>query len=224
MKQVLEGQAVSRRTQLHLDRWPDLPVVRDDLPVGVPVWPVARHWPRGGGGACRQARADRLLRALLRAVVPHRRRFGLLLGLARALRPALPGALRRLVPRLCHPGDWPAAAHGPAVCCCWKAACSRSRAADQRRDGARAGPARPFRVRTPTAGCCGAVSHHLAAAGRRGRSWRRNIDAWWPHVEAGVEAIVVNASGCGVVVKDYGHLLADDPAYAERAARVRRSR
>jgi glycolate oxidase iron-sulfur subunit len=49
---------------------------------------------------------------------------------------------------------------------------------------------------------------------------RRNIDAWWPHVEAGAEAIVVNASGCGVVVKDYGHLLADDPAYAERAARV----
>jgi glycolate oxidase iron-sulfur subunit len=49
---------------------------------------------------------------------------------------------------------------------------------------------------------------------------RRNIDAWWPHVEAGVEAIVVTASGCGVQVKDYGHILADDPAYAAKAARI----
>jgi glycolate oxidase iron-sulfur subunit len=49
---------------------------------------------------------------------------------------------------------------------------------------------------------------------------RRNIDAWWPHVEAGVEAIVVTASGCGVQVKDYGHALTDDPAYAEKAARI----
>jgi glycolate oxidase iron-sulfur subunit len=49
---------------------------------------------------------------------------------------------------------------------------------------------------------------------------RRNIDAWWPHIEAGVEAIVVTASGCGVQVRDYGHALADDAVYAEKAAKV----
>jgi glycolate oxidase iron-sulfur subunit len=50
---------------------------------------------------------------------------------------------------------------------------------------------------------------------------RRNIDAWWPLVERGeVEAIVMNASGCGVTVKEYGHHLADDPAYATKAARI----
>ena len=49
---------------------------------------------------------------------------------------------------------------------------------------------------------------------------RRNIDAWWPFIESGAEAIVVTASGCGAVVREYGHLLRDDPAYAEKAARV----
>ena len=70
------------------------------------------------------------------------------------------------------------------------------------------------------AGCCGAVRFHLndQAAGRD--DMRRNIDAWWPHVEAGVEAIVVTASGCGVQVRDYGHLLADDPAYADKATKI----
>jgi glycolate oxidase iron-sulfur subunit len=49
---------------------------------------------------------------------------------------------------------------------------------------------------------------------------RRNIDAWWPHVEQGIEAIVMTASGCGVMVKEYGHLLAGDPRYAEKAKRI----
>jgi glycolate oxidase iron-sulfur subunit len=55
---------------------------------------------------------------------------------------------------------------------------------------------------------------------------RANIDAWWPNIEAapgivgGVEAIVMNASGCGVTVKEYGHILRDDPEYAAKAARV----
>ncbi len=70
------------------------------------------------------------------------------------------------------------------------------------------------------AGCCGALSQHLSADEEARTFMRRNIDAWWPHVEAGAEAIVVNASGCGVVVKEYGHLLAGDPAYADKARRV----
>jgi glycolate oxidase iron-sulfur subunit len=49
---------------------------------------------------------------------------------------------------------------------------------------------------------------------------RQNIDAWWPYVEQGVEAIIMNASGCGVMVKDYGHVLQHDAAYAEKAKRI----
>jgi glycolate oxidase iron-sulfur subunit len=72
----------------------------------------------------------------------------------------------------------------------------------------------------PGAGCCGAASHHTSGVAEGRRLARRNIDAWWPLLEQGVEAIVMTASGCGVHVKDYGHLLRDDPAYAVKAARV----
>jgi glycolate oxidase iron-sulfur subunit len=69
-------------------------------------------------------------------------------------------------------------------------------------------------------GCCGAVPFHLNDHDGARDHMRRNIDAWWPHVERGAEAIVITASGCGVMVKDYGHALAGDPAYAEKAKRV----
>ena len=70
------------------------------------------------------------------------------------------------------------------------------------------------------AGCCGAVKFHLNDQDGGKAEMRANIDAWWPHVEAGIEAIVMNASGCGVTVKEYGHVLADDPAYAAKAKRI----
>ena len=70
------------------------------------------------------------------------------------------------------------------------------------------------------AGCCGAACHHTSGVEEGLAQARRNIDAWWPHIETGCEAIVMTASGCGVHVKDYGHLLRDDPVYAEKARRV----
>jgi glycolate oxidase iron-sulfur subunit len=75
-------------------------------------------------------------------------------------------------------------------------------------------------VRAAKAGCCGAVSLHLNVQDEALDYMRRNIDAWWPHVEQGAEAIVITASGCGTTVKDYGHLLRHDPAYAEKARRI----
>ena len=71
-------------------------------------------------------------------------------------------------------------------------------------------------------GCCGALSYHLSAHREALDFMRRNIDAWWPHIEDGAEAIVMTASGCGVMVKDYGHLLRHDSAYAKKAATVSR--
>jgi glycolate oxidase iron-sulfur subunit len=75
-------------------------------------------------------------------------------------------------------------------------------------------------IAVPEAGCCGAVSHHLSAHEQGLDYMRNNIDAWWPHIEAGAEAIIVTASGCGAVVKDYGYLLANDPEYAGKAQRI----
>jgi len=70
------------------------------------------------------------------------------------------------------------------------------------------------------AGCCGAVDYHLNAQEQGLQRARRNIDAWWPSIQAGAEAIVQTASGCGAFVKDYGHLLRNDPAYAQKAAAI----
>ena len=75
-------------------------------------------------------------------------------------------------------------------------------------------------VRVQESGCCGAISEHLSAAEEALRYIRRNIDAWWPHIESGVEAIVITASGCGVMVKEYGELLRNDPRYAEKARHI----
>jgi glycolate oxidase iron-sulfur subunit len=75
-------------------------------------------------------------------------------------------------------------------------------------------------VAAPRAGCCGAVSFHLTAEDEARDFMRRNIDAWWPYIEEGAEAIVLTASGCGTMVKDYGHHLAQDRDYAQKAARV----
>ncbi|MNF80602.1 Lactate utilization protein A [compost metagenome] len=73
---------------------------------------------------------------------------------------------------------------------------------------------------TREAGCCGAVDYHLDAQAAGLDRARRNIDAWWPSIENGAEAIVQTASGCGAFIKDYGHLLSADPAYAEKAKKV----
>jgi glycolate oxidase iron-sulfur subunit len=75
-------------------------------------------------------------------------------------------------------------------------------------------------VSIKAAGCCGGIELHMGAQDAAQRAARRNIDAWWPEIAAGAEAIVVTASGCGVTVKDYGHLLQHDPAYADKAARI----
>jgi glycolate oxidase iron-sulfur subunit len=75
-------------------------------------------------------------------------------------------------------------------------------------------------VNIDKAGCCGAVSWHLSAPEEAKIFMRQNIDAWWPSIEEGVEAIVMTASGCGSVVKEYGAYLADDKKYAQKARRV----
>ena len=75
-------------------------------------------------------------------------------------------------------------------------------------------------VEAPEAGCCGAVNHHLSEHDQALNAMRRNIDAWWPAIEAGAEAIIMTASGCGAMVQEYGHLLKDDPMYAAKAQKV----
>ena len=220
MKNVMEGQAVSRKTQLHLDRCLTCRSCETTCPSGVRYGRLLDIGREMVEGRVPRPLSESLMRRLLRAVLPHHGRFEVLLKLGRAVRPLLPPSWRSLVPVAAPAGDWPAIRHSRRVLmlegCVQPGLAPQINAATARvldRLGISV-------TRTPAAGCCGAVSHHLSAVDEAKTFVRRNIDAWWPHIAAGAEAIVVNASGCGVVVKDYGHLLVDDPAYADRAARV----
>jgi glycolate oxidase iron-sulfur subunit len=141
--------------------------------------------------------------------------------MGQAARPLLPPALKRTVPPAALPaGPWPAANHDRRMLVldgCAQPSLSPATNAAAARVLDKVGISL---VREPGAGCCGAVSFHLNLQDKALDVMRKTIDAWWPHIEQGAEAIVITASGCGVTVKEYGHYLAHDPAYAAKARRV----
>lgn len=220
IKQVLEGHSVSAKTRLHLDRCLTCRSCETTCPSG-----VRYHRLLDIGRAVVDERAprpwhERVLRRLLRIVLPHRHRFAFMLGIGRALKPMLPMALQRKIPPRQAAGLWPQGRHGRTMLTldgCVQPAIAPQINSASARVLDRLGIALQ---RVPQAGCCGAVSYHLSAHDEGLTQMRRNIDAWWPALEAGAEAIVITASACATMVKAYGELLRDDPQYAEKAARV----
>ncbi|MBW8054768.1 MAG: glycolate oxidase subunit GlcF [Nitrospira sp.] len=220
IKQILEGGPATARTQLHLDRCLTCRACETTCPSGVRYGRLADIGRHVVEQRVRRLWHERLTRWLLRSVLPYRSRFTPLLMLGRAVRPLLPGTLRRTVPPAQAAGFWPAPRHQRRMLvlegCVQPGLAPRINAATARvldHLGISL-------VRADSAGCCGAVSHHLSAQDEALDFMRRNIDAWWPHVEAGVEALVMTASGCGVMVKEYGQLLSHDPRYAAKATRI----
>jgi len=220
IKQVLEGHRPTRITQGHLDRCLTCRSCETTCPSGVRygrLVDIGRHLVEQ---RVTRPAAERLLRRVLVRLVPFPRRFGVLTALGRLARPLLPEAVASKVPRPRPAGEWPRPRGRRRVLVL--AGCVQSVATP----GTNAAAARVLDrlgidlVTAPGAGCCGAVAYHLNAQREGLDAMRRNIDAWWPEIEGGCEAILVTASGCGVMVKDYGELLREDPAYAEKAARV----
>src|SRR5688572_8618626 len=222
MKRALEGAPVTRKTQLHLDRCLTCRACETTCPSGVRYGRLVDI-----GRAVVEARTtrspfDRLTRRLLSFALPRRRLFGFFLALGRGLRPVLPGKLKAKVPQQVAPsGEWPAPRHARKMLVlggCVQPGLAPSINAAAARVLDRCGISL---IEAAGAGCCGGLRFHLnyQEAGRD--DMRALIDAWWPHVERGdVEAIVVTASGCGVTVKDYAHLLDQDPAYRAKALRI----
>jgi glycolate oxidase iron-sulfur subunit len=220
IKQVLEGHAPTARTQLHLDRCLTCRACETTCPSGVKYGRLADIGRRIVDERVPRALFDRLQRWGLRTVLPYASRFATLLGMGRAVRPLLPPKLKRSIISVEPAGVWPAARHSRRMLVldgCVQPALAPAINAGAARVLDRLGISL---VQTPGAGCCGAVSYHLTAQEEGLDFMRRLVDAWWPHIEAGAEAIVMTASGCGAMVKEYGHLLRDDPAYADKAKRV----
>jgi glycolate oxidase iron-sulfur subunit len=135
------------------------------------------------------------------------------------LRRFLPEQLRPRIPERRPAGDWPARAHARTMLV-WQGCVQPALAPDINAAAARVLDRFGIRLLASGDGCCGALSHHMAATGEGRDFMRRTIDTLWPQVEAGVEAIVITASGCGAHFRDYGELLHDDPDYRDKAARI----
>lgn len=220
IKQVLEGRTPTRTTQIHLDRCLTCRSCETTCPSGVRYARLADI-----GRDLVESRVDRpisekLLRRALVKLVPYPSRFGALLRLGKIAKPLLPAALKAKIPTPRPGGAWPAPAGGRRMIVlagCVQAVATPATNAATARVLSRLGI---DLVGVPGAGCCGAAAYHLNAQTEGLAAMRRNIDAWWPQVQSGAEAILINASGCGAMVKEYGELLHRDAHYADKAARI----
>ena len=220
IKEMLETQQASAKTRLHLDRCLTCRSCETTCPSGVRYGRLVDIGREMVEQLAPRPLAERLLRKAMLAVIPHTGRMSVVLALARLVRPLLPAELGRKIPAKQAATVTPATSHARRMLvlqgCVQPLGTPNTNAAAARvldRLGISL-------VSAPGAGCCGALNQHLSDSEGARAMMRRNIDAWWPYLESGVEAIVMTASGCGLMVKDYGHALKDDAAYADKAARI----
>jgi len=219
MKQVLEGQAVTEKTQLHLDRCLSCRNCETTCPSGVEYGRLVDIGRKIVDDQVPRPWTHKLVRTALKEGLTSPL-FAPAMKLGQWFRPLLPETLKNKVPAAQDSGTWPQRPHATRVLllagCVQPAMLPNINSATARVLDA-------LQIQTlvaDKAGCCGAIRYHLNDHAGGLDDMRRNIDAWWPWVEQGVEAIIMNASGCGATVKEYGHKLRHDPQYAERAARI----
>ena len=226
MKQVLEGAPVTRKTQEHLDRCLTCRNCETTCPSGVQYGHLVDIGREIVEARVERPAGEKAVRWLLKEGLTSPL-FAPAMKLGQLMRPLLPQTLQNKVPGKApaRAQQWPTRTHPRKVLmllgCVQPAMMPNINSATARVLDA-------IGIQTLVAdgaGCCGALRTHLNDHEGGLADMRRNIDAWWPLVqgltsEGKVEAIVMNASGCGVQVKDYGHALAHDADYAEKARRV----
>jgi glycolate oxidase iron-sulfur subunit len=219
IKQVLEGATPTRKTQQHLDRCLTCRNCESTCPSGVQYGHLVDVGRKLVDAQVTRPMGERMLRWALKEGLPSPL-FAPAMKLGQAVRGVLPAKLKAKVPAPQAAGAWPTQTHARQVLmlagCVQPAMMPNVNTATARVLDA----AGIQSVVATKAGCCGAVKFHLNDQDGGKAHMRANIDAWWPFVEHGVEAIVMNASGCGVMVKDYGHVLKDDAVYAAKAKRI----
>lgn len=220
IKHLLESGEAGEQTQLHLDRCLTCRNCETACPSGMQYGELLDI----GRGLMEQEAprpvVSRGFRWLLRFVLSRPGLIGAALAVGQTVRPLLPDRLRRKIPPRQAPKPLPKPEHARKMLVlegCVQRAATPNTNAVARRVLDKLGISL---ISAPEAGCCGAVNYHLAAHDDGLDDMRRNIDAWWPHIQNGAEAIVSSATGCGAMLVDYGRLLANDPAYAEKARQV----
>ena len=219
IKQVLEGEVPTRKTQLHLDRCLTCRNCETTCPSGVQYGHLIDIGRKLVDERVERPIGEKAVRWALKEGLPSPL-FAPAMAVGKAVRGLLPASLKNKVPANQAAGVMPTRNHARKVLmlegCVQPAMMPNINSATARVLDA----AGVQVVVAKKAGCCGAVKFHLNDHDGGKAEMRRNIDAWWPHVESGVEAIVMNASGCGSMVKDYGHVLRDDAQYAAKAERI----
>jgi glycolate oxidase iron-sulfur subunit len=223
MKQVLEGETPTRATQMHLDRCLTCRNCESTCPSGVDYGHLVDIGRKLVDAKVPRPAGEKALRWALKEGLPSPL-FAPAMKIGQLLRPLLPASLQNKVPAPQDAGAWPQGTHTRKVLLL--AGCAQpSMAPNIDTATARVLDAAGIQsVVAPKSGCCGAVKFHLNDQHGGMAQMRANIDVWWPLIApdsaSGVEALLMNASGCGVTVKEYGHILQGDPAYAAKAARV----
>ncbi len=219
IKEMLEGTTPTRKTQLHLDRCLTCRNCESTCPSGVQYGQLIDIGRQLVDEKVERPAAEQALRWSLKEGM-NSPLFAPAMKVGQLLRNWLPKPLQAKVPLAQSAGTWPARTHARRVLmlsgCVQPAMMPNINSATARVLDA----AGVQTLIAANAGCCGAVKFHLNDQVGGKAQMRANIDAWWPFVQEGVHAIVMNASGCGVLVKDYAHHLADDSAYAEKAQTI----
>ncbi|PHV25968.1 glycolate oxidase iron-sulfur subunit [Janthinobacterium sp. BJB426] len=219
IKQVLEGAPVTAKTQTHLDRCLTCRNCESTCPSGVQYGRLVDIGRNVVEQRVQRPLRERALRFALKEALPRRWLFTPVYKAGQALRPLLSKSLQDKLRPGAAAGAWPARQHARSMLlldgCVQPAMSPNINAATARVLDALGVQL----IVAPKAGCCGALRHHLNDQDAALDDMRRNIDAWWPYVES-AEAIVMTASGCGATVKEYGHLLANDAQYADKARRI----
>ena len=220
MKEMVEGAPVTAKTQSHLDRCLTCRNCESTCPSGVRYGRLVDIGRRYIDERVARPLHQQLMRWSIRETLSRRAVFSVLYGIARLLRPVMPLTLKKKIQLPQPAGEWPVGKATRQMLlhegCVQPALMPNVDSATARvfdKLGIKL-------LKAPKAECCGAIRQHLDDHQGAEAQMKRNIDAWWPYLGRGVDTIVINASGCGAMIKHYGEVLAHDPRYAERAARI----
>ncbi|NNM81451.1 MAG: glycolate oxidase subunit GlcF [Burkholderiales bacterium] len=212
VKSLLEGNEEGEKTKGHLERCLTCRSCESTCPSGVKYSRLVHI----GRGMLEKTFAERLKNRLLLAVLPHPQRLSKLAALVSPLKPLLPSGAKYVLSG--KQKSRPAARHSRRMLLL--EGCVQSVSSPSTNSSA----SRVLDVlgisAFPASGCCGAMHYHMGEEEEAKAMMRRNIDQWWPRLMAGEEAIVSSASGCGLMVKEYGEVLRSDPLYAAKAKKI----
>ena len=221
IKELLEGKKPTEATQLHLDRCLTCRSCETTCPSGVKYGRLVDIGRNMVEKTVPRTLGDRLKRHTLEKVITNRTVFRSLITVGQIVKPALPKALKKKIPTAQKVATkWPQSNHPRKMlfldgCVQPVLAPNINTATAQLLDRLKI-----TLIPTSQVNCCGAVTYHLNKQTESLVFIKQNIDAWWPLIEQGAEAIVITASGCGTMIKEYGHLLVDDPVYAKKAKTI----